>query len=184
MGLYRICTDANSTDCIESNTYDLSEIVTSVNSVCIRYLYKVKDANWTEDFAHSYTGRTYTLELPLKLRLRENFTNLLRIGLKEVIFYNFIIQDPKYIYVTDNPEPGHPSHRKEVDPADTSYYLIYSMFRLSLFWLNFGIFSTLAKYQIFIVYCHSTLGLFLEFSFMTIWESCIKLRGLKLKNMF
>ena len=81
MGLYRICTDANSTDCIESNTYDLSEIVTSVNSVCIRYLYKVKDANWTEDFAHSYTGRTYTLELPLKLRLRENFTNLLRIGL-------------------------------------------------------------------------------------------------------
>ena len=131
-----------------------------------------------------YTGRTFTLELPLKLRLRKNFTNLLRIGLKVVLLYNIFIQDPKYFYVTDNPEPGHSSHRKEVDPADTSYYLIYSMFRLSLFWLNFGIFSTLAKYQIFIVYCHSILGLFLEFSLMTIWKSCIKLRGLKLKKKF
>ena len=54
-----LCTDTNSTetitDCIsiKSLTDDLSEIVASVNSVFGRYLYKVNDSNWTDDFAHS-----------------------------------------------------------------------------------------------------------------------------------
>ena len=78
----------------------------------------VKNPNWMEDFAHNYAGRTYTLELPIKLRASSFSENSLNIGLKPIVNngnygvnYEIYIHDPKIFYVTRNPEPGHPSIR-------------------------------------------------------------------------
>ena len=105
------------TDCIEKHTYNLSEIVTGVD-LGGRWN-KVEDVNWKEDFAHSYAGRTYTLELSLKLRVvgwqeedqsdiahYKTAGNILKIGLQENLSYELFIHDPKYFYVTTNVDTG------------------------------------------------------------------------------
>ena len=50
-------------------------------------------------------------------------TNPLRIVLekKENLHYDLFIHDPKYFYVSRNPNPGHPSVRKHVNPEMLPY---------------------------------------------------------------
>ena len=67
-----LCKDANTTEtivsCIEQETYNLSDI-TEIGAIIKGYSYEeVKDPNWTEDFTHTYAGRTYTLDPSMKLR--------------------------------------------------------------------------------------------------------------------
>ena len=120
----RLCSSGNTaeaiTDCIEKQTYNLSEIVTGVDLGFWRFSNKVEDVNWKEDFAHSYAGRTYTLELSLKLRVvglqeedqsdiayyNKRSRNILNIGLQENLSYELFIHDPKYFYVTTNVDTG------------------------------------------------------------------------------
>ena len=117
------CKDANTAEtivsCIEQETYNQSEITTKVTlgDMVEGYSNEVKDLNWTEDFTHTYAGRTYTLDFPIKLKALPSLDNTLRIGLELVpvmglktsVKYEVYIHDPKYFHVTRNPEPGHPS---------------------------------------------------------------------------
>ena len=56
-------------------------------------------------------------------------TNPLRIVLekKENLFYDIFIHDPKYFYVSRNPDPGHPSVRKHVNPEMLPYAYPFSL---------------------------------------------------------
>ena len=69
-------------------------------------------------------GRTYTLNITEKIRVGHSMsTNPLRIVLekKENLHYDIFIHDPKYFYVSRNPNPGHPSVRKHVNPEMLPY---------------------------------------------------------------
>ena len=118
-----LCSNGNTaediTDCIEKHTYNLSEVVTGVDLGFLGFSNKVEDVNWKEDFAHSFAGRTYSLELSLKLRLVgfheedqsdiahcKTARNILKIGLQENLSYELFIHDPKYFYVTTNVDTG------------------------------------------------------------------------------
>ena len=80
-----ICNESNTTetiiDCIERQTYDISEVVKSVKFGLGYYSKKVIDP-WIEEFSYVYAGRTYTLDINEKLRPKSIFANPLRILLK------------------------------------------------------------------------------------------------------
>ena len=65
-------------DCIEENTFDLSEISQSVNLGLPGVFSKVVEDSWIEDFSY-YFGRTYTLNITKKLRSDSLADGLLRI---------------------------------------------------------------------------------------------------------
>ena len=98
----RLCTDANTTetiiDCIESQTYNLSEIVARVKSGLGKYAQVVKDP-WTEDFSYRNPGRTYTLVIT-KMWVQSLWSNQLRIILKENLLYDLYVHDPKFFYIS------------------------------------------------------------------------------------
>ena len=101
----KLCTDANTTetisDCIGSQTYNLSEISTNVKMGLGYYARVVKDP-WSEDFSYRYAGRTYTLDIPKKIRVGSLWSNPLRIVLKENLSYDLYIHDPKFFYISRN----------------------------------------------------------------------------------
>ena len=107
--------------CVEGLTYDLSETSSGV-TIGIGIDCKIKEPKWTEDYLHNYAGRIYTLEHPLELRPYFVTRAYLRIELKKGHMYDLYIHDPKNFYLTENPEPGFPYVRKEVDPTDLPYY--------------------------------------------------------------
>ena len=114
------------TDCIEENTYDQSEISQSVNLGLGFFSTTVKDP-WVEDFTYSFLGRIYTLNITKKLRFDSLKDCPLRIGLEPNLNYDLFIHDPKYFYVTRNPESGAPSVRKTVNPAELSYFYSFAL---------------------------------------------------------
>ena len=120
----QICNEANTTktiiDCIERQTYNISEVVTSVK-LGIGYHSKAVKDPWNEDFSYTYAGRTYTIEIPEKLRPSSVFRNPLRIELKTDLLYDLFIHDPSFFYISRNPDPAHPSIHKKVDPKELPY---------------------------------------------------------------
>ena len=58
------------------------------------YYKELKDLNWKEDFTHTYAGRTYTLNIPIKLRPFSWSGSILRIELKKSLstIYIFMTQ--------------------------------------------------------------------------------------------
>ena len=114
--------------CVEGLTYDLSETSSGVTiGIGIKdFDWKIKEPKWTEDYLHNYAGRIYTLEHPLQLNPSIVTSAFLRIELKTGHngrhTYDLYIHDPKNFYLTENPEPGFPYVRKEVDPTDLPYY--------------------------------------------------------------
>ena len=116
-------------DCIEENTYSLSEISQSVNlglplpGVPSNV---VKDP-WIEDFIFSFMGRIYTLNITKKLRYDSLADGLLRIELEPNLSYDIFIHDPKFFYATRNPESEAPSVRKALNPAELSYYYSFAL---------------------------------------------------------
>ena len=128
-----LCKDANTTEtivsCIEQETYNLSDITES-GAIIKSYSYEeVKDPNWTEDFTHTYAGRTYTLDPSMKLRAYSGswFKSQLSIGLKASLNYEIYIHDPTFFYVTRNPKPGHPSFRDYVNSEKLPYVYAFSL---------------------------------------------------------
>ena len=81
-----LCSDAKTTetimDCIESTTYNMSEIPTNVE-IGLGYFGKVVKDRWTEYFSYGYVGQTYTLEISEKIGFSNVWSNPLRILLKE-----------------------------------------------------------------------------------------------------
>ena len=128
-----LCKDANTTEalvsCIENQTYDLMEITTRVTSgAAIKdYANEVIDPNWIEDFPHTYAGRTYTLDLPIKLKATPSPDSMLRIGLNISFHFEIYFHDPKFFYVTRNPEPGHPCIRHFVDSQELPYVFAFAL---------------------------------------------------------
>ena len=109
--------------CVEGLTYDLSETSSGVTVGIVKdFDWKIKEPKWTEDYLHNYAGRIYTLEHPLQLNPSILTGAFLRIELKNDHMYDLYIHDPKNFYLTENPEPGFPYVRKEVDPRDLPYY--------------------------------------------------------------
>ena len=125
-----LCKGANTTEiivsCIEQETYNLSDI-TERGAIIKGYSDKVKDPNWTEDFSHTYAGRTFTLDPSMKLRPFSWSENKLRIGLKINLNYEIYIHDPKFFYVTRNPEPGHPSFRDDINSEKLPYVYAFAL---------------------------------------------------------
>ena len=128
-----LCKDANTTEalvsCIENQTYDLMEITTRVTSgAAIKdYANEVIDPNWIEDFPHTYAGRTYTLDLPIKIKASSSSDSILRFGLNISFSYEIYIHDRTFFYVTRNPEPGHPCIRKYVDSHELPYVYAFAL---------------------------------------------------------
>ena len=87
----------------------------------------MKDPNWIEDFLHTYAGRTYTLDLPIKLKASSLPDSILRIGLNISFNFEIYIHDPKFFYVTRNPEPGHPCIRQYVDSQELPYVFAFAL---------------------------------------------------------
>ena len=104
--------------CIESNTYSLSEIVFGVT---IGGSVKIEEAKWTEDVDY-FSGRIYTLELPMLLKAPFMTHGAFIIRLNKSLLYDLHIHDPKNFYWTANPKPGYPYVRKEVDPTELPYF--------------------------------------------------------------
>ena len=112
-------------DCIESNTYTLSEISFGVN-IGVPDGQKMEDAKWIENY-DSFSGRIYTLELPKLLIATPNplthlTQNTLIIGLNKSLMYDLYIHDPKNFFWTANPKPGFSYVQKEVDPIELPYF--------------------------------------------------------------
>ena len=86
----KLCAYANTTetiiDCIERQTYNMSEIDAKVK-FGIGYFAKVVTEPWKEDFSYRYAGRTYTLDISKKMRVQSVWSNPLRILLKENLLY-------------------------------------------------------------------------------------------------
>ena len=113
-------------DCIEENTFDLSEISQSVNLGLPGVFSKVIEDSWIEDFSY-YFGRTYTLNITKKLRYDSLAEGILRIGLERNLDYYIFIHDLKYFYATTNPESGAPFVRKVVYGKELSYYYSFAL---------------------------------------------------------
>ena len=109
-------------DCIEEQTYDQSEILKSVSQGGGIFSKPLK-ASWTEDFTHNYPGRQYTLQIPGILRIgRYQFNDLIRISFEPDLVYSLFVHDPKYFYISRNPETAPPSVHKIVVPDRLPYY--------------------------------------------------------------
>ena len=123
-----ICKNANTTviDCIESQTYNLSEIVTSVKLGLGKYDTQLQEP-WKEDFSNAFAGRTYTLDIPKNLRVNAISENPLRIVLQANLSYDLYIHDPKFFFVSRNPDPVYPVVHKKVDPKDLPYYYPFTL---------------------------------------------------------
>ena len=86
-----LCNDTNGAktivNCIEQQTYNLSEITARVTLGANVEVYSnaVKNLKWTEDFTHSYAGRTYTLNPAMKLKGFSFSGSTLKIGLKSTV---------------------------------------------------------------------------------------------------
>ena len=95
----KLCSDAKTTetimDCIESTTYNMSEISTNVE-MGLGYFGKVVKDPWTEYFSYGYGGQTYTLEISEKIGFSTVWSNPLRILLKENLLHDLYIYDPKF----------------------------------------------------------------------------------------
>ena len=126
----KLCADANTTemmiDCIESQTYNLSEIVAKVKSGLGQFEEVLKDP-WTEHFSYRYLGRTYTLDISMKMRVQSPSSNQLRIVLKENLSYDLYVHDPKFFYISRNEDPGHSGVHKQVDPKELPYFYSFAL---------------------------------------------------------
>ena len=107
-------------DCIESNTYTLSEISFGV-TIGVPDGKKMEEAKWIENY-DSFSGRIYTLELPMLLKAPFMTHGAMIIRLNKSLLYDLHIHDPKNFYWTANPKPGYPYVRKEVDPTELPYF--------------------------------------------------------------
>ena len=121
-------------DCIERNTYNLSEISSGVKmglglstGKIFANKSELKDQNWIEDYTHTYFGRIYTLDHLIQLKSTSYFKgDSIRIDLnkevEEELYYELYFHDPKYFYINMNSEPGYPMVRKVVYPEQLPQY--------------------------------------------------------------
>ena len=124
----KICKDANTTviDCIESQTYNTSEIVKRVKLGLGHFATEVKEP-WKENFSNAFAGRTYTLDISKNIKTNDIHENPLRIVLKSNLLYDLYIHDPKFFIVSRNPDPVYPVVHKNVDPKDLPYLYPFTL---------------------------------------------------------
>ena len=138
----KICKYAKTTDtlvaCIESHTFNLSEISSGIRmgvGVPMGKIYanksEVKDQNWIEDYTHTHFGRIYTLDHAIQLQSSSYMKkDSIRIDLKDAEEnqnYDLFFHDPKYFYLNMNPEPGFPRVHKKVYPEVLPYYYMIAL---------------------------------------------------------
>jgi hypothetical protein len=118
------CGNYNSSieDCIHQKTFTQTE---AFKDVILGFTTKQSllelDNIWTEDFTNSWSGRTYTLNIPKKIG-PDDAKDQLFIAVRYNLNYKLVLHDPFYFAVNSNPR-GFPSVTLVVNPNETgSHY--------------------------------------------------------------